>query len=56
MKILIFLILGLLIGAAGGYFYAKQNNKNLISFALVGSAIGVGIGLLIQNMKDNQNK
>jgi hypothetical protein len=45
-------LLGLLIGAAGGYFYAKKNNKNLVSFALIGSAIGVGIGLIIQNMKD----
>jgi hypothetical protein len=46
--------LGLLIGVTGGYFYAKQNNKNLISFCLIGGAIGIGIGLLYENMIANK--
>ena len=44
-------MLGLIIGAVGGYFYAKQNNKNLIAFTLIGSALGMGIGVLIDKKK-----
>jgi hypothetical protein len=44
-------LLGLLIGAAGGYFYATKNNKNLMAFTLIGSAIGVGIGFYIEKNK-----
>ena len=44
-------ILGLLIGAAGGYFYAKQNNKSLVAFTLIGSALGLGIGYYIEKNK-----
>lgn len=43
-------IAGALIGAASGYFYAKKNNKNVTTYALVLGIAGFAVGKYLQGL------
>ena len=49
--------IGLLVGAIGGFVYAKLKNKNILTSLFFGGAIGGGLGFGYDKMKDaNPNK
>ena len=43
-------VLGAFVGAMAGYFYAKKNNKNVTTFALVGGVAGFAVGKYLQGL------
>lgn len=45
-------ILGVVIGAIAGYFYAKKQNKNITMFTTIGGVAGFAVGKYLQGTKN----
>lgn len=39
-------LVGLVVGGIGGYFMAKNQNKNLLTYSLIGAGVGGGLGYM----------